>query len=107
MYSFHHYTGCTGQDRTEEHNDSMDMRIGDIKSKGFGVPLQMGEFTCYENFNQWKYTLNAFNKSGIHWCSWTYKINNTWGNSGWGIVRIETTSREKVNAHLDSYEYIV
>ncbi|MBE7088564.1 MAG: glycoside hydrolase family 5 protein [Clostridiales bacterium] len=107
MYSFHHYTGCTGQDRTEEHNDSMDNRIGDIKSKGFGIPLQMGEFTCYENFSQWKYTLNAFNKSGISWCSWTYKINNTWGNSGWGIVRIETSNREKVNAHLDSYEDIV
>ena len=51
MYSFHHYTGCTGDDRVEEHNNSFDGRLREVEQQEFGVPLFMGEFTCYNSEN--------------------------------------------------------
>ena len=107
MYSFHHYSGCSGEGKEETHKETVDKKISEITAANFGVPIQMGEFTCYESLQQWEYTLRVMNEAGWHWCTWTYKINNTWGNSPWGVVRVETTRQDKVNAHLDSYETIV
>lgn len=98
MYSFHHYTGCSGDDRYAEHCKSFSSRLNEVKAKDFGVPLYMGEFTCYTNEEQWEYTLDLLNKEGWHWTSWTYKI---WGSSGWGIYNIQTRGQSKINAHDD------
>lgn len=107
IYSFHHYTNCTGGDRFDEHKNSWDNKLKGIDARNFGVPLYMGEFSCYTNEDQWDYTVSLLNSRGWHWTSWTYKINNTFGNSAWGIVRIDITDKDKVNAHEDSYETIL
>lgn len=104
IYSFHHYTGCTGQDRYQEHCTSFANKLAQIGSKNFGVPLHMGEFTCYDNADQWEYTLNLLNSSKWHWNSWTYK---TWINSAWGVLNIKGRNNQKINAHNDSYETIM
>lgn len=101
MYSFHHYTGCSGNDRVGEHCKSFDSRLSEVEKKNFGVPLYMGEFTCYTNETQWTYTLDLLNRRGWHWTSWTYKI---WGSSGWGIYNIITNGETKINAHTDGYD---
>ena len=99
MYSFHHYTGASGVGQLETHAASMLERVEDITSKNFGVPLYMGEFTCYNDVEHWQYTLALFNAAGLHWTSWTYKINSNYG--GWGIYRVNS-SKGKINAYEDS-----
>lgn len=104
MYSFHHYTKCAGDDRVEEHCKSFDSRLREIENKNFGVPLYMGEFTCYSNETQWTYTLDLLNRKGWHWTSWLYKI---WERrDGWGIYVILTDGQTKINAHTDDYTVI-
>ncbi|MCH5157372.1 MAG: cellulase family glycosylhydrolase [Clostridiales bacterium] len=103
MYSFHHYTGCAGNDRVEEHCKSFESRLREIENAKFGVPLYMGEFTCYTNQTQWTYTLDLLNRRGWHWTSWTYKI---WGTSGWGIYNIRGEDWNRVNASADELSEI-
>ena len=101
MYSFHHYSGSSDY---ETHAESVNDKIAGVTRQGFGVPLQLGEFSCYTNEESWEYTLGCLNRSGWHWTSWTYKVNNSWGNSGWGIVY---TDAESVDVNTDSYETIL
>lgn len=103
MYSFHHYTSQVNN--YYNHCSSFNAKIENITSQNFGVPLQMGEFSCYNNAEQWEYTLNLLNNAGFHWCSWTYKINPTTG-SPWGIYYKETKGEDKVNVATDEYETI-
>lgn len=100
MYSFHHYTGNSDY---AGHSSSMNTRISDVTSQNFGVPIQMGEFSCYTNDESWDYTLEALNRNGWHWTTWTYKLNGT-GYGGWGIVYTEA---EKVDANVDDYDTIL
>lgn len=100
MYSFHHYTNCYNEGQVEEHCRSFDSRLNEVERKNFGVPLYMGEFTCYTDETQWTYTLDLLNRKGWHWTSWTYKI---WGSSGWGIYNIISDDKDRVNANNDDY----
>ena len=103
MYSFHHYSNAFGDDPSI-HNATVDAVIASLKLANFGVPLYMGEFTCYGRAEQWEYTLNALNEAGWSWSSWTYKIHKKHMDS-WGVVNV--TSREnQVDVYTDSYEHI-
>ncbi len=114
MYSFHHYTGETKN--CEAHTDSFINKLNEIESQEFGVPLYMGEFTCYENAKSWDATLSLLNTRGWHWTSWTYKLNATY-RSAWGIYNVsygtngssfgEEAKQYRVNAHKDTYEQII
>jgi len=106
MYSFHHYTSLTGDDNVEQHKKSFDDKLAEITSRNFGVPLFMGEFTCYENEEQWTYTLNLLNAQKWHWTSWTYKTGSTYPTN-WGIYNVVIRGESRVNAYTDSYEDIV
>ncbi len=107
MYSFHHYTNMSHGGEYLEHGMSWNEKLSDVAAQNFGVPLYMGEFTCYNDAEQWDYTLDLLNINGWHWTSWLYKLNNTWFNSAWGIVSILATDESKVNAHSDSFETIL
>lgn len=107
MYSIHHYSGCTGEERYAEHCATVDKKINDMKQTAFGVPVYMGEFTCYDSEEQWRYTLETMNENGWHWTSWTYKINNSSRNTFWGVFNVTVSGDLKVNAHYDSYEEIL
>ncbi len=102
MYSFHHYTGDVYD--SSAHNASMLARVEEVEDAGFGVPLYMGEFTCYATEDSWTYTLNLLNEHGWSWTSWTYKLNSTSYGGGWGIYYIDNASECVVNAHTDSIE---
>ncbi|MBP5242305.1 MAG: hypothetical protein J6Z36_01270, partial [Clostridia bacterium] len=78
--------------------------IREVSAQNFNVPLYMGEFTCYNNPEQWEGTLELLNESGWHWTSWTYKINAAYG--AWGIYQVSPYAK-KINAHTDSYEDIL
>ena len=102
MYSFHHYAG---DKLTEEgFNSNWKAKLQSITSQNFGVPLFMGEFTCYSNAHNWEYVLGLLNDTGWHWTSWTYKV---WGRMPWGIVNIIADNTDKVNVSEDSYEDIL
>lgn len=112
MYSFHHYSNTTNY---QQHTSSVDNKIANVAAQNFGIPVQMGEFTCYENEQSWEYTLDLLNRSNWHWVSWTYKINNDWTDSTWGIYHIDysengeenwasTANAYKVDAAKDSEE---
>lgn len=103
MYSFHHYTGT---DDFNAHTSSFNARIEQLVNKNFGVPILMGEFTCYNNSDSWDYTLALMNAQGVSWTSWTYKVNAT-SVMPWGIYNIKVESENKINAHADSYEVIL
>ncbi len=102
MYSFHHYVKDSFS--YEEHCKDWNNKIAQINSANFGVPLQMGEFTCYNSVEKWEYTLNLMNLQGWHWIPWTYKV---WGKMAWGVENIIGTNEEKVNAADDEYEDIL
>lgn len=104
MYSFHHYTNCTGDDNVESHKKKFDDKLKEVSERNFGVPLYMGEFTCYNNEEQWTYTLNLMNEQGWHWTSWTYKTSI---ESPWGIYNSYISSDEKVHVFTDSYDDII
>lgn len=103
MYSFHHYTNCAGEGRAQEHNRSFLDRVNEVEGRHFGVPLFMGEFTCYDSEAQWNYTLDLLNSRGWSWTSWTYKV---WGNMSWGVYNIGLGGERKVNVRNDSLEEI-
>lgn len=103
VYSFHHYTGT---DDLNSHASSFTSRVAEITEKDFGVPIYMGEFTCYNNYESWDYTLALMNAQRISWTSWTYKVNAT-SVMPWGVYNIKIESEQKINAHKDSYEEII
>lgn len=99
MYSFHHYTGGGSG-----HNKSFQNKIDSVNAANFGVPLHMGEFTCYDDSGAWEYSLNALNESGWHWHNWTYKVNRgSSTNSQWGYISV-TAKSHQINVYTDSYE---
>lgn len=102
MYSFHHYAG--DKLSYENYCRSWDSKIKEVENCGFGLPLQMGEFTNYGVAEQWEYALGLLNSRGWHWASWTYKI---WGKMPWGVINIRGSAEEKVSADKDGYEEIL
>lgn len=104
MYSFHHYTDSGLS--AEAHEKSFIDKLNSIEKANFGVPLYMGEFTCYESADKWEKTLALMNDRNWHWTSWTYKLNATY-KSAWGILNVVAKRDELVNAHNDAYEIII
>jgi len=106
MYSMHNYTECYGESDVAKHKSTIDNKVQQMVNCEYNVSWQMGEFTCYDNKEQWEYTLNAFNEAGIHWCNWNYKLNNTNHQMRfWGAVNISAYG--KINLVNDSYEAIL
>lgn len=99
IYEFHHYTGETSN--VSAHIASMSARVQNILEQDFGVPIFMGEFTCYGQRESWDYTLSLFDSYGIHWTTWTYKVNIS---SPWGIFNSSAT---RSNVEEDDKETIL
>lgn len=99
MYSFHHYVG--DKPTPEAHISNWRNKIVSVSSRGFGVPLQMGEFCAYGNTQKWVGTLDLLQEYGWHWTSWTYKI---FGSMAWGVVNV---GGEKIDPANDSYDDII
>lgn len=104
MYSFHHYPDGADKLSVDQHMSSWTSKMSEIMSWEFGVPLQMGEFTCYTSAGKWEKTLSLLNEHGWHWASWAYKV---WGNMPWGIYNVIGENADKIDAANDSYDEIM
>ncbi len=110
MYSFHHYIQDNPNGKTaDEHMSSWNAKVKEIESRNFGVPLQMGEFTAYENAEKWERTLSLLNSHNWHWASWTYKVfpKHSMGRTAWGVINIFTEDEYRIDASKDTYEEIL
>lgn len=93
MYSFHHYTSY---DTNNSHLKSMKLKLDNVEAMKFGIPLHMGEFTCYGVESDWTGTFEMFRERGWHWTTWTYKLHRkpvlnsemqevVYTDSAWGV----------------------
>ncbi|MDE6058531.1 MAG: cellulase family glycosylhydrolase [Clostridia bacterium] len=107
MYSFHHY--ADDKLSAEQHLSSWKNKLSEVEGQNFGVPLQMGEFTCYESAQKWEETLPLLNEHNWHWTSWTYKIwpKQELGMTAWGIVNVTATDENRLDAANDSYDELM
>ncbi len=103
MYSFHNYTSY---DSSQSHMSNMRGFVSEVESHVFGVPIQMGEFTCYNSESDWQETLELFNTHGWHWTSWTYKITPS-SAMPWGVYNIVIDDAHKISPTNDSYETVM
>ncbi|WP_310603013.1 glycosyl hydrolase family 18 protein [Anaerosporobacter sp.] len=95
VYEYHHYTWNSVSDYNGQVN-SCNSFVNGINNAGYNVPSFVGEFTCFALSNAWDYVLNSFNKNGLHYTSWSYKVT---GNSSWGIYNHNPS---KVDIYNDS-----
>ncbi|MDR3263182.1 MAG: glycoside hydrolase family 5 protein [Clostridiales bacterium] len=87
-------------------------KVLSYKGANFDVPIFIGEFTCFENLDSWRYTLNAYNKNRYSWTLWTYKVINkgsTWGmyTGNPPVVYPETDSFDVIKAKWQSAATVV
>ena len=97
-YSFHHYTG---QNSAASHKTAWDDRVvSDVPGRAFyqTVPVQMGEYSCYNNQTSWEQSHASMKQYRWNWTMWTYKVSKD--VSGWGIVHAYPSS--SINVSTDS-----
>lgn len=104
IYSFHNYS--SQYDDPQANLESFKNKLDGVNRQNFNVPFYMGEFTCYNNEQSWRLTLDYLNKANWHWTNWSYKINRTNYTSygGWGIY---FTHSPRIVVDIDSYEEIM
>jgi len=80
-YEYHYYNW--------ENSNSLDSTKSFISSKSaeqfinkmvYKVPVFIGEFTCFDNLDNWRYTLDFFDDAELSWTIWTYKgcVDGNW-----------------------------
>lgn len=78
--------------------------------KDFDVPFFIGEFTFFDNKEDWNKQLSLFEKRGYSWTFWNYKAaSNGWWTTTWSVVTQKLNlgkDKMKVNLKLDDYETI-
>jgi aryl-phospho-beta-D-glucosidase BglC (GH1 family) len=105
MYEYHNYA----QGTINNLNDSdavvnhMRKKLHLIVNVPYDVPFLMGEFTFYGNTETWEKGLELFDRYGVSWTSWTYKV--TPGNGNWGLYHHMRTAG-KINLETASLEDI-
>lgn len=77
------------------------------------VPYYVGEFTGYENEEDWLYLLKYFDVRGYSWNFWTYKktVVGSWTDS-WGLYNhcynfSYNDQKQKVNLTTSTYEELI
>lgn len=55
-------------------------------TSNYDVPYFIGEFTLFDEKNEWVKWLNEYDKRGLNWTIWSYKtISVGWWDNSWGI----------------------
>lgn len=74
------------------------------------VPIYIGEFTFFEQKDEWIKWLNEYDRRGFNWSIWNYKIVSTgWWDNSWGIYVFKMELRnyqEKLNIKTATYDEI-
>ena len=111
VYSIHHYSN---KGNSSEHIPTIEAKKRGVDSAKHGVPIYMGEFTCYNDETSWDKTLALFDDYGWSWTSWTYKMNDARSYGAWAIYKArigivgegETRRDERINPDTDDIEDI-
>ena len=87
----------------------------DINNFGreYDVPTYIGEFTCFEDKEEWAKTLTMFDERNYSWTIWNYKSTVTgWWTTSWGVYTCQLkaiTENEDLKcniAHCTYEEYL-
>ena len=68
--------------------------------RNYDVPVLIGEFTVFENRDNWAKELALFDDRGYNWTIWNYKTTVTgWWTSSWGVYtcQLNLTDTPKCN----------
>ena len=84
----------------------------DLRNIGrdYDVPVFIGEFTVFENRQQWAEELALFDQRGYNWTIWNYKTTVTgWWTSSWGVYtcQLNLTDTPKCNVATCTYEEFI
>lgn len=68
--------------------------------KDYNVPVFIGEFTFFEDAEQWQYGLDLFKEREYSWTTWNYKACTVgWWSTSWGVLsaklNFDTSKDEK------------
>ena len=78
--------------------------------RDYEVPVLIGEFTFFEDRDEWARGLELFDRRGYSWTVWSYKTTVTgWWTSSWGVytcqLNLDTAAEElKCNVATCTYE---
>lgn len=74
--------------------------------RNYDVPVLIGEFTVFENRDNWAKELALFDNRGYNWTIWNYKTTVTgWWTSSWGVYtcQLNLTDTPKCNVATCTY----
>ena len=74
--------------------------------RNYDVPVLIGEFTVFENRDNWVKELALFDSRGYNWTIWNYKTTVTgWWTSSWGVYtcQLNLTDTPKCNVATCTY----
>ena len=75
--------------------------------RDYDIPVLIGEFTAFENQENWAGMLELFDRRGYNWTIWNYKTTVTgWWTSSWGVYtcQLHLTDTPKCNVATCTYE---
>ena len=78
--------------------------------RDYDVPVLIGEFTAFENRENWAGMLELFDSRGYNWTVWNYKTTVTgWWTSSWGVYtcQLRLTDTPKCNVASCTYEEFI
>jgi cell division protein FtsL len=107
QYSYHWYNWYHDKLPYNLYYDYMDMKN---MGKDYNVPVNIGEFTYFEDKKAWQEGLKMFDDRNYSWTIWTYKAAVTgWWTTSWGVytyqMNLEATKGEtKINVRKATYE---
>ena len=80
------------------------------KCADYDVPKYIGEFTFFDEKDEWIKWLNKFDEMGFNWSFWTYKtICVGWWDMSWGIYIYKMNLQNevlKLDCRTATYEEI-
>ena len=77
--------------------------------RDYDVPVYIGEFTCFEDKEQWADTLALFDQRNYSWAIWNYKSTVTgWWTTSWGVYTCQlkaVTENEDTKCNIATCTY--
>jgi len=77
--------------------------------RDYDVPTYIGEFTCFEDKEEWADTLALFDKRNYSWTIWNYKSTVTgWWTTSWGVYTCQLkaiTENEDTKCNIATCTY--
>jgi aryl-phospho-beta-D-glucosidase BglC (GH1 family) len=105
-YSFHWYHW--GSESSAARQKMLDDDLGGVEAmrRVWEVPVYIGEFNFFGDWQLWKKGLARFDEGGLNWTLWTLK-NKKSGDNSWGVLTtIPGKVREVPNLTTDSADTI-